>query len=61
MDLNDFLDTLVFWKTTQFHALAIEQPLAPIPRLSWSSPILSRDNYSLIGAPNGASDYSIHI
>jgi hypothetical protein len=26
--IKDFLDTLVFWKTTQFHALAAGQPLA---------------------------------
>jgi hypothetical protein len=40
MDLNDFLNTLLFWKTTQFHALAAKQPLAPVPGLSRSSSTL---------------------
>jgi hypothetical protein len=34
MGLNDFLDTLVSRKTTQFHALADGQPLASRPGLS---------------------------
>jgi hypothetical protein len=61
MGLNDFLDTLVFWKTTQFHALAARQLLALVPGLFKSSHVPLWDNYSLVWAPNGTNDHSIFI
>jgi hypothetical protein len=59
--LNAFLDTLVFWKTTQFHVLAAKQPLDHVPGLSRSSPAPLQDDYSLVQTPNGASNHSILI
>jgi hypothetical protein len=59
--LKNFLDTLVFWKTTQFHALAARQTLASIPGLSRSSHVPLRDNYTLVHVLNGASDHFIFI
>jgi hypothetical protein len=46
MGLNDFLNTLVFWKIIQFHALAARQPLAPVLGLSQNNPAPLLDNYS---------------
>ena len=56
-----FLNKLVFWKTTQFHALAARQPLVPVLGLSQSSLAPLQDDYSLVRAPNGMNDYSILI
>jgi hypothetical protein len=61
MDLMDFLDTLVVWKTTYFRALAIGLPQALGPRLSRSSLCTLQDNYSLVQTSNGTSDHSILI
>lgn len=52
MGLKDFLDTLLFWRTNQFHALATRPSMALVLGLSWSNSLPLWDNYSLNWALN---------